>query len=275
MTAQGVSGRIAIVTGASSGIGAAVARALVGGGASVVINGRRSARIEQLAEELGGPSKVVPMAGDAASEGVIDALLDAARDRFGAGAREADLVVVNAGRGLRGTVYDSDHRQWEELIQVNLLGVARLMRSATQRMLGPVPAVQGPPLPAEPPRAPADWPAHARDIVLLGSAAGRQLSPLSAVYGSTKAAASVLAESLRRQIGPRGVRVTLVEPGVVQTEFQQVAGYDSESFGRYADSIAPVLSPEDVARLVLFVVSQPAGMHVSNVVVRPTRQEFP
>src|SRR6185503_3042893 len=181
--------------------------------------------------------------GDAAEQGVIDSLLDAARDHFGAGTREADLVVVGAGRGLRGTAYDSDDRQWEELIQINLLGAARLMRTATQRMLGAVPVVQGPPQPAEPPATPPDWPAQPRDIVLLGSAAGRQLSPLSAVYGSTKAAAHMLAESLRRQIGPRGVRVTLVEPGVVKTEFQHVAGYDAESFGRYTDSIAPVLSP--------------------------------
>ena len=275
MTPQGVSGRIAVVTGAASGIGAAVACALIAGGASVVINARRKARIEQLASELGGPAKIAAIAGDSSNQNVIDALLDAARDQFGAGTREADLVVISAGRGLRGTAYDSDDHQWEELIKVNLLAAARIMRSATQRMLGPVAVVQGPPQPAEPPTAPADWPARARDIVLLGSAAGRQLSPLSAVYGSTKAAAHMLAESLRRQIGPRGVRVTLVEPGVVKTEFQQVAGYDAESFGRYVDSIAPVLLPEDVARLVLFVVSQPAGIHVSNVVVRPTRQEFP
>jgi NADP-dependent 3-hydroxy acid dehydrogenase YdfG len=275
MTIPGISGRIAVVTGASSGIGEAIARALAAAGASVVINARRTPRIERLAAELGGPARVVAVAGDASDQRVIDALLTAARDRFGEGAREADLVIVNAGRGLRGSAYDSDPGQWDELIQTNLVGAARLMRSAAQRMAGSVPIVKGPPQAAVPPTPPRDWPSQRRDIVLLGSAAGRHISPLSSMYGSTKAAVHMLAESLRRLIGPRGVRVTVVEPGVVKSEFQEAAGYDADSFGRYAESISPVLSPEDVARLVLFVVSQPAGMHVCDVMVRPTRQEYP
>jgi NADP-dependent 3-hydroxy acid dehydrogenase YdfG len=253
MTIPGISGRIAVVTGASSGIGEAIARALAAAGASVVINARRTPRIERLAAELGGPARVVAVAGDASDQRVIDALLTAARDRFGEGAREADLVIVNAGRGLRGSAYDSDPGQWDELIQTNLVGAARLMRSAAQRMAGSVPIVKGPPQAAVPPTPPRDWPSQR----------------------STKAAVHMLAESLRRLIGPRGVRVTVVEPGVVKSEFQEAAGYDADSFGRYAESISPVLSPEDVARLVLFVVSQPAGMHVCDVMVRPTRQEYP
>ncbi len=201
-------------------------------------------------------------------------MLDAARDRLGGGTRDADLVVINAGRGLRGSAYDADDTQWEEVIRINLLGAARLMRSAAQRMAGPVPIVQGPPQPAPPPAPPADWPAQPKDIVVLGSAAGRHVST-SSMYGSTKAAVHMLAESLRRLIGPRGVRVTLLEPGVVHSEFQDVAGYDRASFGKYTESIAPVLSPQDIARLVHFVVSQPAGMHVCDVMVRPTRQEYP
>jgi NADP-dependent 3-hydroxy acid dehydrogenase YdfG len=275
MTIPGVSGRIAVVTGASSGIGEAVVRVLASGGACVVINARRKERIERLAAELGGPDRVVAVAGDAADQGVVDAMLTAARDRFGDGTREADLVVVSAGRGLRGSAYDSDPALWDELIRINFVGAARLMRSAAQRMAGPVAIVKGPPQPAVPPSPAADWPSQRRDIVLLGSAAGRHLSPLSSMYGSTKAAAHMLAESMRRLLGPRGIRVTLVEPGVVKSEFQEAAGYDADSFGRYAESIAPVLLPEDVARLVLFVVSQPAGMHVCDVMVRPTRQEYP
>ena len=73
----------------------------------------------------------------------------------------------------------------------------------------------------------------------------------------------------------RGVRVSLVEPGVVKSEFQDVAGYDPVSFGAFMDSISPVLAPEDVARVVLFIVSQPAGVHVNDVMVRPTRQDYP
>ncbi len=270
-----LSARIAVVTGASAGIGEAVARSLAVAGASVVINARRGERLEQLVAELGGSARVVAVAGDAADQGVIDAMLNAARERLGGGERDADLVVVNAGRGLRGSAYDSDDEQWEEVIRINLLGAARLMRSAAQRMAGPVPIGQGPPQPAQPPTPPGDWPGQPRDIVLLGSAAGGHISPFSSLYGSTKAGVHMLAESLRRLIGPRGVRVTLLEPGVVKSEFQDVAGYHPASFGKYMESISPVLSPEDIARLVHFVVSQPAGMHVCDVMVRPTRQEYP
>lgn len=266
------SSRIAVVTGASAGIGEAVARSLVASGARVVLNARRKERLDVLVKEFGGAAKAVAVAGDAADQGVIDAMLDAARDRFG---QEADLVVVNAGRGLRGSVYDSDTAQWEEVIRINLLGAARLMKSAAERMVGLVPVVKGPPQPPQPPSAPEGWLKRPRDLVLLGSTVGRHISPFSSMYGSTKAGVHMLAESLRRMMGPRGVRVTLLEPGIVKSEFQDAAGYDRESFGKFMDSISPVLTPEDIARLVMFIVSQPAGMHVCDVMVRPTRQEYP
>lgn len=268
-------GRIAVVTGASAGIGEAVARSLAVGGARVVLNARRKERLDELVRELGGLERVAAVAGDASDQGVIDAMLDAARDRFGEGKREADLVVVNAGRGLRGSVYDSDEKQWEEVIRINLLGAARLMKSASERMAGKVPVVQGAPQAATPPSAPADWLKRPRDIVLLGSTVGRHISPFSSMYGSTKAGVHMLAESLRRLMAPRGVRVTLLEPGIVKSEFQDAAGYDRESFGKFMDGISPVLEPGDIARLVMFIVSQPAGMHVCDVMVRPTRQEYP
>jgi NADP-dependent 3-hydroxy acid dehydrogenase YdfG len=101
------------------------------------------------------------------------------------------------------------------------------------------------------------------------------VSPFSSFYGAAKAGVHMLTESLRRLIGPRGVRVTLVEPGIVASEFQDAAGYDRESFGRFMDSIAPVLTPEDIARVVLFVTGQPSHVHVNDIMVRPTRQEYP
>ncbi|MBL9030570.1 MAG: SDR family NAD(P)-dependent oxidoreductase [Phycisphaerae bacterium] len=278
-----VNDRIAVVTGASAGIGEAIARSLSAGGARVVLNARRADRLEALARDLepgggaaaGGASgaRTAVVAGDAADEGVIGRMLDAARDRLGGGTREADLVVVNAGRGLRGSVYDSDVSQWEEVFRINLVAAARLMRAAAERMAGPVPVVRG--APPSSPAPPADWLDRPRDIVVLGSTVGRHLSPFSSLYGSAKAGVHMLAESLRRLMAPRGVRVTLIEPGIVRSEFQSVANYDPESFGKFMDSIGPVLAPADIARLVLFVVSQPAGVHVNDVMIRPTRQEYP
>lgn len=271
-----MAGRIAVVTGASAGIGRAIAVALVEAGASVVVNARREPLLAELCAALpAGRSFAVP--GDAAEPQVIDRALAAARDQFGGGRREADLVVVNAGRGLRGSVYDSDVAQWEEVYRVNLLGAARLMRSAAERMIGPavVPVPGAAPPPPQPPRAPADWPSRPQDILVLGSTVGRHLSPFSSLYGSAKAGVHMLAESLRRTCGPRGVRVSLLEPGIVRSEFQQVAQYDPVSFGAFMDSIGPVLSPEDIARSVVFICSQPAGVHINDLMIRPTRQEYP
>ena len=266
--------RIAVVTGASAGIGEAVARALVGAGAAVVVNARRRDRLESLAREL-GVEHVAVVAGDATEETAVRELLDVARHKFGAGTREADLVVVNAGRGLRGSVYDSDATKWEDVMRVNWLSAALLMRAAAERMAGPVPIQQGPPPTPVPPQPREDWLSRPRDIVVLGSTVGRHISPFSSLYGSAKAGVHMLAESLRRLMAPRGVRVSLLEPGIVRSEFQDAAGYDRPSFGAFMDSIAPVLTPEDIARMVLFIVSQPPGVHVCDVMVRPTRQEYP
>ena len=268
-------GRIAVVTGASAGIGEAISRAIAAQGARVVINARRKERLDTLARELGGAERAASVAGDAADAATIETCLNTARDRFGGGTKEADLVVVNAGRGLRGSVYDSDAAKWEDIFRVNLLSAARLMRAAAERMAGPVPVVQGAPQPSAAPQPAAGWLTHPRDIVVLGSTVGRHISPFSSLYGSAKAGVHMLAESLRRLMAPRGVRVTLVEPGIVKSEFQESANYDPVTFGKFMDSISPVLTPEDVARVVLFVVSQPAGVHINDVMMRPTRQEYP
>jgi len=272
--ANSLDNRIAVVTGASAGIGEAITRTLVREGATVVINARRSERLDDLAREI-GPTNVAAVPGDAADDSTIKAMLDIARDTFGAGTREADLVVVNAGRGLRGSLYDSDPAQWEDVIRINLLAAARLMRAAAARMIGEPEVVQGAPKPGSPPQPLRGWPGRAFDIVVLGSTVGRHVSPFSSFYGAAKAGVHMLAESLRRLVGPRGVRVSLLEPGVVKSEFQEVAQYDPVSFGKFMDSIAPVLSPDDIARLVHFIVSQPPGVHVNDAMIRPTRQEYP
>lgn len=250
-------GRVAVVSGASAGIGEAIARDLHAAGASVVVNARRAERLDALAESLGG-DRVATAPGDAAEAKTVAGMLDTARDRFG---READLVVVNAGRGLRGGVHDSDESQWEEVIRTNLLGAAHLMRAAANRM---VEALEG-----------RDWTKAARDVVVIGSNVGRHISPFSSMYGSTKFAVGSLAEALRRDVGTKGVRVTLIEPGFVASEFQGVAGYDPSWFEGVVEKIGPVLEPADVARAVGFVVAQPPSVHINHLLIRPTRQDYP
>jgi NADP-dependent 3-hydroxy acid dehydrogenase YdfG len=256
--------RIGVVTGASSGIGEAVARELVSRGCRVVINARRRERLEALAAELnkgGGERRVVSVAGDASTDETISAVLNAAASSFGA---EADAVIVNAGRGLNGSVFTSDTSQWEEVVRTNLLGAARLMRESAHRMVAQLEKA-----------AAGSWMKRPHDIVTLGSSVGRHISPFSSMYGSTKFALHSLTEALRREAGPKGIRVTVVEPAVVKSEFQAVAGYDATNFGAFMEKIGPVLEPTDVARAIAFVLEQPSNVHMYDVALRPTRQDYP
>jgi NADP-dependent 3-hydroxy acid dehydrogenase YdfG len=253
-------GRVAVVTGASAGIGEAVTASLADAGAKIVANARRGNRLDAMAQRLGA-QRFRAFAGDASEAAVVAGMLDAAREAFG---READLVVVNAGRGLNGSVMTSDPSQWDEMVRLNVLGAARLMREAGLRMLK---MSEG--------RTGAAVISPARDIVVLGSAVGKHVSPFSSMYGGTKFAVHAMVEGVRRELGPKGVRVTLVAPGFVASEFQGVAGYDPKWFDEVVGRIGPVLTPQDVARAVVFAASQPPGVHVSEMILRPTRQDYP
>lgn len=260
-----LNGRVAVVTGASAGIGEAVAREIAGRGARVVINARRAERLETLKRSIEsehGDGRVALAAGDCADDGVISAMFDAAESSFG---RSADLVVVNAGRGLAGSVVTSEKAEWEDVVRTNLLGAASLMRVAAERMT------------ADRERVTSDggWTGEPRDIVVLGSSVGRNVSPFSSMYGSTKFAVHSLAEALRREIGPKGVRVTLLEPAVVVSEFQKVAGYTDELVDGFVEKFGPLLVPADIAQTIAWIASQPAHVHVSDVMVRSTRQDYP
>jgi len=249
MTTKDLQNRSAIVTGASAGIGRAVALHLAARGAAVVINARREQKLLDLAREIEAlGATAVPVPGDAAAPDAIERML--------AAAGQADLVVANAGRGLGGSVLTSDPDQWEEMIRVNLTALARLLRAAGEQMT-------------------ADDRTGPRDIVVLGSTVGRHVSPFSSMYGATKFAANSLAEAARREMGPKGVRVSLIEPGVVLSEFQSVAGYTEELVQSFKDRFGPLLEPEDVARTIGFIVSQPENVHVNDVVIRATKQDYP
>lgn len=257
-------GRVAVITGASSGIGRAVALELASLGAGVVVNARRAEKLASLAGEINARSnegwgRAATVVGDCVEQPVIADLFETARREFG---KEADLVVVNAGRGLRGSPMSSDDAQWEEIIRLNLLGAARLIREAGTR------------LSADAERA-KDWPRAARDIVVLSSSVGKHISPFSSMYGSTKFAITSIAEAVRRELAPKGIRVSAIHPGVVRSEFQESAGYDPVTFGQFMDSIGPVLDPEDIARTIAFIVTQPPHVLLNDIMIRCTRQEYP
>ena len=245
--------RIAIVTGATSGIGEATMRRFVVAGFGVVGNGRNAEKLAALENEL-GPA-FCSVAGDATN--VLDRLFDLARERYGG---EADIVVANAGRGVPGSVKDADLSQFGDLLKINVSGALALIQKAARKMV----AVQE-----------NAFPGSAADIVIIGSVVGRHISPFSAVYGASKFAVHAMAEGLRREIGPKGVRVSLVEPGAVLSGFQAAAGYSDELVDNFHKNFGPLLVGEDIANAIHHIVSQPPHVHISDIVVRPTRQDYP
>lgn len=247
--------RVAVVTGATSGIGEATARKFVSCGYGVVGNGRNAEKLGVLEGEM-GPA-FCGVAGDAANSEVLDRLLAAASDRFG---RAADIIVVNAGRGLGGKIKDTDLKQFEDLLKINVSGALALMQKAAREMME---------------RQKKDYPELPADIVVVGSVVGRHISPFSAAYGASKFAVHALTESLRREAGPQGVRVSLIEPGLVLSGFQDGAGYTNEMVDKFKKKFGPLLIGEDVAEAVLYVVNQPPHVNISDIVVRPTRQDYP
>ncbi len=247
--------RTAIITGATSGIGEATARKFVAAGFGVVGNGRNAAKLSALEKELGSAFHGVP--GDATDDRILESLFTVASDHFG---KTVDIVVANAGRGLGGSVKDASLAEFEDLLKINVTGTLALLQKAAQKMVDAQQNV---------------YPDLAADIVIVGSVVGRHISPFSAVYGASKFAVHGLAEALRREVGPKGVRVSLVEPGAVLTGFQAAADYSDEFVQNLKDNFGPLLAGDDVANAIHYIVTQPPHVHISDIVVRPTRQDYP
>ncbi len=242
--------KTAIITGASAGIGWATALELAGHGAKVAITARRGDRLAELSKKIaaiGGEALIVT--GDASDKTHTDELLAKTLQWSG----RLDIVVVNAGRGLAGGVMTSDEAQWETLYKLNVLGAAYIMRAAAKIMLEK----------------------QTGDIVVLGSVAGHNISPFSGFYGSTKWAIAAVAEAMRREVCSHKIRITTIKPGIVESEFQAVAGYTYENFTKSIARFGKVLSAEDVARTISFVVCQPPHVHINDLVIRPTGQDYP
>ena len=247
--------RVAIITGATSGIGEATARKFVASGYGVVGNGRNAKKLRALEQEMG--DAFIGIAGDASDGSLLERLFVAANEHFG---KAADIVVVNAGRGLGGSVKDADLSRFEDMLKLNVTGALALLQKAARKMAD---------------EQPSNFPEHARDIVVIGSVVGRHISPFSAVYGATKFAVHALTEGLRRELGPKGIRVSLVEPGVVISGFQDGAGYGEEMVRNFDQKFGPLLYGDDVANAIHYIVAQPPHVHISDIMVRPTRQDYP
>ncbi|MDO7844010.1 SDR family NAD(P)-dependent oxidoreductase [Sphingomonas immobilis] len=236
----------AFVTGATSGIGAATVRALAGAGWHVVATGRRAERLEALAAELG--ERVHPAAFDVRDAAAFEAALGALPVPFG----DVDLLVNNAGLAL-GTApaQRADLDEWRTMIDTNVTALA----TVTHRLLPGIVARRG-------------------AIINLSSVAATYPYSGGNVYGGTKAFVRQFSLGLRSDLGGTGVRVTSIEPGMVETEFTVVrtGGDQGASDKLYAG--AEPMTAEDIAATILWVASQPAHLNINTLELMPVRQSF-
>jgi NADP-dependent 3-hydroxy acid dehydrogenase YdfG len=224
--------KVFLITGASTGIGAATARLAAQDGYRVVVSARSEDKLEQLAGELGGADRALAVPADVGVWEDNERLATAALDRFG----RIDVVFANAGFGAQRSFLGDSPEHWRAMVLTNVLGVAYTIRATLEA----VRKRQG-------------------HMVLTSSNAGRRALPGS-LYSATKHAVTAMGESLRQELNGTGARVTLIEPGMVDTPF-----FEDPGEGR--------LQAEDVARIVMFAVGQPAHVDVNEILVRPTAQD--
>jgi NADP-dependent 3-hydroxy acid dehydrogenase YdfG len=224
--------KVLLITGASSGIGAATARLFAADGWRLVLAARSLDKLEALCDELGGRERALPVRCDVTEWGDQEALVDTALGTFG----RIDAAFANAGFGAPRGFLNSTPEHWRDMVLTNVLGVAYTIRAT-------IPAL-------------TESNGH---LLLTGSVAGRRALPGS-LYSATKFAVTALGEAARQDLNGSGVRVTLIEPGMVETPF-----FDSPGEGR--------LEPDDIARAVAYAVAQPPHVDVNEILVRPTAQE--
>ena len=242
MSTAGSAGRTAVITGASSGIGAATARALAAGGHRVALLARRLDRIEALAEELGSGALAI-------EADVTDrSSLLAAAERVGSDLGGADILVNNAGVMLLGPFSSAQRAEMRQMIEVNLMGVI----TATEVFLDQLRDGGG-------------------DLVNISSVAGRTARAGNGVYAATKWGMNGWSEGLRQELLP-DVRVIVIEPGAVATELTDHITHEDtrRATKEFVEGLA--ISAEDIAEVIAFAVSRPRRMTLNEILVRPTAQ---
>ncbi|MGH2916856.1 MAG: SDR family oxidoreductase [Solirubrobacteraceae bacterium] len=221
-----------LITGASSGIGAATARAAVAAGHRVALAARSAERLRALADELGGEERAAAIVCDVTEWEQQRAMVAAVLERWG----RIDVAFANAGFGARRGFLAESPEHWRAMVLTNVYGAALTIRATIEAL--------------------RESRGH---LLLTGSVAGR-VAQEGSVYSATKWAVTALGEGARQELNGSGVRVTLIEPGVVDTAF-------------FERTPRAALSPDDIARAVLYAVSQPPEVNVNEILIRPTAQD--
>ena len=247
-------GRRVLVTGASSGIGAATCRSMVAGGASVAMLARRTDRLEGLREELG--RGVVALSGDVTDFERLPILVEEAARRLGG----LDAVVAAAGRSMVGTIATGTPERWRELVELNLIGPLATVRYALEHFP----------------------PSGRRDVVLVASAGAITPMPGVGIYAASKRGLRAAFDALRLELAQTGINASLVMPGMFETEGLTLEGttFDGEvpaaavDIPVFADGSGPA-PPDALADTIAYLLSLPEGTSISELVVRPTGELYP
>lgn len=248
---QSLAGKVALITGASSGIGEAAALTLAGLGAKVAVTARRANRLAELVDRIaaaGGEAMALP--GDIADEDFATGTVDACVARFG----RLDILVNSAGIMPEGGVDSAEPEQWRRVMDVNLLASLYTSRAALVPM-----KAQG-----------------SGDIINISSTAGRKATGLFGIYSTSKFALNAMSEALRQEVGGLGIRVCVLEPGATGTELftsvRDPALRDSVQERGHRDG---ALKPQDIADAIVFVATLPPRANVSELLIRPTSDLSP
>jgi NADP-dependent 3-hydroxy acid dehydrogenase YdfG len=244
---ENLAGRTAVVTGAASGIGAAIARVLASNGAKVALLARREDRITELADKINADGgQAMAVVADVTSDASVEAAVQSVHDAFG----RVGLLVNNAGVMIPAPFTDGRADQWQQMIDTNVVGLLRVIRAFS-----------------------ADLTAEgAADLVNISSIGAHLTFPEYDVYTATKAAVTHLSNNLRSTYGPLGVRVTNVEPGVVDTELADDITGSQREFLDEMFAQTGKLPAEDLADVVAYITSRPPRMNVRQAIVLPTTQ---
>jgi NADP-dependent 3-hydroxy acid dehydrogenase YdfG len=253
-TNQSLEGTVALVTGASSGIGEATARELAARGAAVSLVARRAERLEALATELrASGATALTVTADVTQREAAEGAVQRTVDELG----RLDTLINNAGVMLLGPIADAPVEEWERMVQINVMGLLYCAKAALPHLLS---AAEG-------------EPRRTADLVNVSSVAGRLVRLGSGVYNATKHAVGAFSESLRQEVTGRHVRVSLVEPGAVATELVDHNRPEIQEglYRRFANMER--LEAQDIADAIAYIVTRPRHVAINEILIRPTEQE--
>ncbi|WP_240232607.1 SDR family oxidoreductase [Devosia lacusdianchii] len=240
---ENLAGKVVLVTGASSGIGRALALTLADAGAKLALVGRSQARLQEVADQVGSDALVIPA--DLSNPAAVDDAAATTLAHFG----RVDILLANAGLYIPGDVVDGDAGAWDAMLQVNVNSVFRLVRALLPQMVE----------------------RQSGHIVVTSSISGHQAIQWEPIYSASKHAIQSFVHGLRRQVAPHNVRVGEVSPGIVLNELW---GYDDPAAIASKVAAREGLRSEDVADAVLYMLTRPAHVTIRDLVILPQNQDI-